>query len=596
MNIDVYLNSIIMRELKFLNKFLYKYRIKLIVGFFITVAARIFALVAPNLVGNSITLIENYVLSSSIELDVLKEKLIINILLIVGSAIVAGVFTFIMRQMIINVSRFIEFDLKNIIYDKYQNLDFDFYKNNRTGDLMNRISEDVSKVRMYVGPAIMYTINTVTLFIIVVSYMLSVAPKLTLYTLIPLPILSVIIYKISRIINIRSKIVQEYLSKLTTFTQEAFSGVKIIKTYTIESFTNQKLEKLASDSKDKNMSLVKIQSWFFPLMILLIGISNILVIYIGGNQYMNGIIELGVLAEFIIYVNMLTWPVATVGWVTSIVQQAEASQKRINEFLNIPNKLINKIESKSKVEGDILFDKVSYTYKETNIKALDKVSFIVNQGDSIAIMGDVGSGKTTILELLSRIYEPDKGHISIGVNNLTEISLMNLRESIGYVPQSTFLFSDTIENNLRFGKEDASQNEIEESIKIACLSKDVKLFKDQYKTLLGERGVNLSGGQKQRLAIARAVIKKPKILILDDSLSAVDTQTEEKIINNINTITKNITVFISTHRISTSKNCDKILVINKGIVESFGSHKELMKQKKMYFETYTKQSKEKDIN
>ena len=596
MNIDVYLNSIIMRELKFLNKFLYKYRIKLIVGFFITVAARIFALVAPNLVGNSITLIENYVLSSSIELDVLKEKLIINILLIVGSAIVAGVFTFIMRQMIINVSRFIEFDLKNIIYDKYQNLDFDFYKNNRTGDLMNRISEDVSKVRMYVGPAIMYTINTVTLFIIVVSYMLSVAPKLTLYTLIPLPILSVIIYKISRIINIRSKIVQEYLSKLTTFTQEAFSGVKIIKTYTIESFTNQKLEKLASDSKDKNMSLVKIQSWFFPLMILLIGISNILVVYIGGNQYMNGIIELGVLAEFIIYVNMLTWPVATVGWVTSIVQQAEASQKRINEFLNIPNKLINKIESKSKVEGDILFDKVSYTYKETNIKALDKVSFIVNKGDSIAIMGDVGSGKTTILELLSRIYEPDKGHISIGVNNLTEISLMNLRESIGYVPQSTFLFSDTIENNLRFGKEDASQNEIEESIKIACLSKDVKLFKDQYKTLLGERGVNLSGGQKQRLAIARAVIKKPKILILDDSLSAVDTQTEEKIINNINTITKNITVFISTHRISTSKNCDKILVINKGIVESFGSHKELMKQKKMYFETYTKQSKEKDIN
>ena len=414
MNIDVYLNSIIMRELKFLNKFLYKYRIKLIVGFFITVAARIFALVAPNLVGNSITLIENYVLSSSIELDVLKEKLIINILLIIGSAIVAGVFTFIMRQMIINVSRFIEFDLKNIIYDKYQNLDFDFYKNNRTGDLMNRISEDVSKVRMYVGPAIMYTINTVTLFIIVISYMLSVAPKLTLYTLIPLPILSVIIYKISKIINIRSKIVQEYLSKLTTFTQEAFSGVKIIKTYTIESFTNQKLEKLASDSKDKNMSLVKIQSWFFPLMILLIGISNILVIYIGGNQYMNGIIELGVLAEFIIYVNMLTWPVATVGWVTSIVQQAEASQKRINEFLNIPNKLINKIESKSKVEGDILFNKVSYTYKETNIKALDKVSFIVNQGDSIAIMGDVGSGKTTILELLSRIYEPDKGHISIG--------------------------------------------------------------------------------------------------------------------------------------------------------------------------------------
>ena len=585
-----------MKELKFLNKFLYKYRIKLIIGFFITVTARIFALIAPNLVGNSITLIENYVLSSSIDLDVLKERLVINILLIIGSALIAGVFTFIMRQMIINVSRFIEFDLKNIIYKKYQNLDFDFYKNNRTGDLMNRISEDVSKVRMYVGPAIMYTINTITLFIIVVSYMFSVAPKLTMYTLIPLPILSIIIYKISRIINIRSKIVQEYLSKLTTFTQEAFSGVKIIKTYTIEDFTNQKLEKLASDSKNKNMSLVKVQSWFFPLMILLIGISNILVIYIGGNQYMNGQIELGVLAEFIIYVNMLTWPVATVGWVTSIIQQAEASQKRINEFLNVPYKIVNKKNSKLKVDGDISFNNVSYTYKETNIKALDKISFNVKKGESIAIMGDVGSGKTTILELISRVYEPDQGNVYIGGNNISDINLNLLRDSIGYVPQSTFLFSETIENNLKFGKEDASSSEIKESIKIADLTDDINLFKDKYNTLLGERGVNLSGGQKQRLAIARAVIKKPKILILDDSLSAVDTQTEENIISNINNITKNITVFISTHRISTSKNCDKILVINNGNLESFGSHEELMKQKKTYFETYTKQSKEKDLN
>ncbi|MBT7572886.1 MAG: ABC transporter ATP-binding protein [Flavobacteriaceae bacterium] len=585
-----------MRELKFLNKFLFKYRIKLIIGFFITVTARIFALIAPNLVGNSITLIENYILSSSIDLEVLKQRLIINILLIIGSALVAGVFTFIMRQMIINVSRFIEFDLKNIIYKKYQNLDFDFYKNNRTGDLMNRISEDVSKVRMYVGPAIMYTINTITLFVIVVSYMFSVAPKLTMYTLTPLPILSIIIYKISKIINIRSKIVQEYLSKLTTFTQEAFSGVKIIKTYTIEDFTNKKLERLAGDSKEKNMSLVKVQSWFFPLMILLIGISNILVIYIGGNQYMSGQIELGVLAEFIIYVNMLTWPVATVGWVTSIIQQAEASQKRINEFLNVPHKIINKKNSKLIVDGDITFNNVSYSYKETNIKALNKISFNVKKGESIAVMGDVGSGKTTILELISRVYEPDEGSISIGINNISEISLNILRESIGYVPQSTFLFSETIENNLKFGKEDASKLEIRESIKIAGLTKDIEQFKDKYSTLLGERGVNLSGGQKQRLAIARAVIKKPKILILDDSLSAVDTQTEKNIINNLNKTTKSITVFISTHRISTSKNCDKILVINNGNLESFGSHEELMKQKKTYFDTYTKQSKEKDVN
>ena len=498
--------------------------------------------------------------------------------------------------MIINVSRFIEFDLKNIIYKKYQNLDFDFYKNNRTGDLMNRISEDVSKVRMYVGPAIMYTINTITLFVIVVSYMFSVAPKLTMYTLTPLPILSIIIYKISKIINIRSKIVQEYLSKLTTFTQEAFSGVKIIKTSTIEDFTNKKLERLAGDSKEKNMSLVKVQSWFFPLMILLIGISNILVIYIGGNQYMSGQIELGVLAEFIIYVNMLTWPVATVGWVTSIIQQAEASQKRINEFLNVPNKIINKKNSKLIVDGDITFNNVSYSYKETNIKALNKISFNVKKGESIAVMGDVGSGKTTILELISRVYEPDEGSISIGINNISEISLNILRESIGYVPQSTFLFSETIENNLKFGKEDASKLEIRESIKIAGLTKDIEQFKDKYSTLLGERGVNLSGGQKQRLAIARAVIKKPKILILDDSLSAVDTQTEKNIINNLNKTTKSTTVFISTHRISTSKNCDKILVINNGNLESFGSHEELMKQKKTYFDTYTKQSKEKDVN
>ena len=318
-----------MVELKHLNKYLLKYKVKIITGIFITIIARIFALVAPNLIGNSITIIENYLFSSSIELEIVKEKLIINILMIVGSAIIAGVFTFIMRQMLINVSRFIEFDLKNEIYKKYQSLSFDFYKNTRTGDLMNRISEDVSKVRMYIGPAIMYTINTISLFTIVISYMISVAPELTMYTLIPLPILSFIIYKISIIINLKSKIVQEYLSKLTTYTQESFSGVKIIKTYTVEENINKQLNKLADNSREKNMSLVKIQAWFFPLMILLIGISNILVVFIGGRQYMNNEIELGVLAEFIIYVNMLTWPVATVGWVTSIVQQAEASKKEL---------------------------------------------------------------------------------------------------------------------------------------------------------------------------------------------------------------------------------------------------------------------------
>ena len=582
-----------MKELRYLNKFLYKYRTKLIIGFFITITARIFALVAPNLVGNSVTLIENYVVSSSIELGELKNKLLLNITLIVGSAIIAGIFTFIMRQMIINVSRYIEFDLKNIIYIKYQSLTYDFYKNNRTGDLMNRISEDVSKVRMYVGPAIMYTINTLTLFVIVISYMISVAPKLTAYVLLPLPLLSFIIYKISKMINIRSKIVQEYLSKLTTFTQESFSGVKIIKTYTIEDSINQSLKVIASDSRKKNMSLVKIQSWFFPLMILLIGTSNVLVIYIGGMQYMNGEIELGLLAEFIIYVTMLTWPVATVGWVTSIVQQAEASQKRINEFLETQSTDLFDNIKKSDLNGDIIFKNISYTFKETNINALSNISFKVKRGEKIALMGDVGSGKTTILEMLAGVYKPNNGKIFINNNDIKNISLSDLRNFIGYVPQSTFLFSDTIENNIKFGKDKASLSEVVLSAKTSCLDEDIKSFKDGYKTLLGERGVNLSGGQKQRLAIARALIKNPKILILDDSLSAVDTETEEMILNNIENTTKNTTFFISTHRISTSKKCDKIIFLNNGRIESFGTHDELVKEKKSYFSIYSKQTQEK---
>jgi ATP-binding cassette subfamily B protein len=582
-----------MKELRYLNKFLYKYRTKLIIGFFITITARIFALVAPNLVGNSVTLIENYVVSSSVELGELKNKLLLNITLIVGSAIIAGIFTFIMRQMIINVSRYIEFDLKNIIYIKYQSLTYDFYKNNRTGDLMNRISEDVSKVRMYVGPAIMYTINTLTLFVIVISYMISVAPKLTAYVLLPLPLLSFIIYKISKMINIRSKIVQEYLSKLTTFTQESFSGVKIIKTYTIEDSINQSLRVIASDSREKNMSLVKIQSWFFPLMILLIGTSNILVIYVGGIQYMNGEIELGLLAEFIIYVTMLTWPVATVGWVTSIVQQAEASQKRINEFLETQSTDLFDNIKKSDLDGDIIFKNISYTFKETNINALSNISFKVKRGEKIALMGDVGSGKTTILEILAGVYKPDNGKIFINNNDIKNISLSDLRNFIGYVPQTTFLFSDTIENNIKFGKENALLSEVVLSAKTSCLDEDIKSFKDGYKTLLGERGVNLSGGQKQRLAIARALIKNPKILILDDSLSAVDTETEEMILNNMKNTTKNTTFFISTHRISTSKKCDKIIFLNNGKIESFGTHDELLKEKKSYFSIYSKQTQEK---
>ena len=580
-----------MVELKHLNKYLLKYKFKIITGIFITIIARIFALVAPNLIGNSITIIENYLFSNLYELEIVKEKLIINILMIIGSAILAGVFTFIMRQMLINVSRFIEFDLKNEIYNKYQTLSFDFYKNNRTGDLMNRISEDVSKVRMYIGPAIMYTINTIALFTIVITYMINVAPKLTMYTLIPLPVLSYIIYKISIVINLKSKIVQEYLSKLTTYTQESFSGVKIIKTYTIEKNINNGLAKLASGSRRKNMSLVKTQAWFFPLMILLIGISNILVVFIGGNQYMNNEIELGVLAEFIIYVNMLTWPVATVGWVTSIVQQAEASQKRINQFLNTKSSIVNKSKIQKSLKGKIEYKNVDFSYPETKINASKNISFCVEKGESLAIMGDIGSGKSTILELLCRIYDPIKGQILIDGYNLKEIGFNELRDSIGYVPQSTFLFSETIEKNIKFGKEKASKTDLENAAKNACVFDDIISFKDGFHTLLGERGVNLSGGQKQRIAIARAIIKEPQILILDDSLSAVDTETEEKILSNIGTISKNITLIIATHRISSAKKCDKILVLENGKVIEYGTHNKLVENKGYYFDTVAKQGK-----
>ena len=580
-----------MVELKHLNKYLLKYKFKIITGIFITIIARVFALVAPNLIGNSITIIENYLFSNIYELEIVKEKLIINILMIIGSAILAGVFTFIMRQMLINVSRFIEFDLKNEIYNKYQTLSFDFYKNNRTGDLMNRISEDVSKVRMYIGPAIMYTINTIALFTIVITYMINVAPKLTMYTLIPLPVLSYIIYKISIVINLKSKIVQEYLSKLTTYTQESFSGVKIIKTYTIEKNINNGLAKLASGSRRKNMSLVKTQAWFFPLMILLIGISNILVVFIGGNQYMNNEIELGVLAEFIIYVNMLTWPVATVGWVTSIVQQAEASQKRINQFLNTKSSIVNKSKIQKSLKGKIEYKNVDFSYPETKINASKNISFCVEKGESLAIMGDIGSGKSTILELLCRIYDPIKGQILIDGYNLKEIGFNELRDSIGYVPQSTFLFSETIEKNIKFGKEKASKTDLENAAKNACVFDDIISFKDGFHTLLGERGVNLSGGQKQRIAIARAIIKEPQILILDDSLSAVDTETEEKILSNIGTISKNITLIIATHRISSAKKCDKILVLENGKVIEYGTHNKLVENKGYYFDTVAKQGK-----
>lgn len=580
-----------MKELKYLNKFFLKYRNKIIIGILITIIARIFALVAPNLVGDSITLIEKYFLENSINENLLKEKLLINIFLIIGSAFVAGIFTFLMRQTLINVSRYIEFDLKNEIYNKYQELDQKFYKNNRTGDLMNRISEDVSKVRMYVGPALMYTINTIALFIIIISYMISVAPALTAYTIIPLPILSFLIFKLSKKINIKSKKVQESLSRITTYTQESFSGISVIKSNTIEKEVINSMMNYSNDTKQKNIDLAKFQSWFFPMMILLIGISNIIVIFIGGKQYINNEIDLGVLAEFIIYVTMLTWPVATVGWVTSIVQQAEASQKRINEFLKEKSNIKNQFYDNYDFKGEIKFNNVKLIYPETKIVAINNLSFKIDNGKSLGIIGGVGSGKSTIAELILRNYDPNNGEILIDNKDLKKHNLDIVRQNIGYVPQSTFLFSDSISNNIKFGNINASEDDVIRFSKFANVHKDIDSFYDKYNSVLGERGINLSGGQRQRIAIARALIKKPKIIILDDSLSAVDTETEDKIFKNILNDITNCTKIIISHRISTVKHCDKIIVMNEGKKVQEGSHSELIKIEGYYSEIYNQQIK-----
>ena len=580
-----------MKELKYLNKFFLKYRNKIIIGILITIIARIFALVAPNLVGDSITLIEKYFLESSINENLLKEKLLINIFLIIGSAFVAGIFTFLMRQTLINVSRYIEFDLKNEIYNKYQELDQKFYKNNRTGDLMNRISEDVSKVRMYVGPALMYTINTIALFIIIISYMISVAPALTAYTIIPLPILSFLIFKLSKKINVKSKKVQESLSRITTYTQESFSGISVIKSNTIEKEVINSMMNYSNDTKQKNIDLAKFQSWFFPMMILLIGISNIIVIFIGGKQYINNEIDLGVLAEFIIYVTMLTWPVATVGWVTSIVQQAEASQKRINEFLKEKSNIKNQFYENYDFKGEIEFNNVKLIYPETKIVAINNLSFKIDNGKSLGIIGGVGSGKSTIAELILRNYDPNNGEVLIDNKDLKKHNLNIVRQNIGYVPQSTFLFSDSISNNIKFGNINASEDDVIRFSKFANVHKDIDSFYDKYNSVLGERGINLSGGQRQRIAIARALIKKPKIIILDDSLSAVDTETEDKIFRNILNDITNCTKIIISHRISTVKHCDKIIVMNEGKKVQEGSHSELIKIEGYYSEIYNQQIK-----
>ena len=582
-----------MKELKYLNKYLFKYKKKLLFGLFITVISRIFSLVAPRLIGNSLSAVEQFIKNNSeSNIEILQRTLLINISIIIGTALISGFFTFLMRQAIINVSRYIEFDLKNEIFVQYQALSQSFYKKNRTGDLMNRISEDVGKVRMYFGPAIMYSINTIALFLIVISYMLSVAPKLTAFTLIPLPILSFLIYKLNREIHFRSTIIQEMLSKLSSFTQEIFTGISVVKSYNLSSSTLSNFNDLSNITKDKNMNLVTLQAWFFPLMLLLIGASNLIVIMVGGSQYINGEIEIGILAEFIIYVNMLTWPVTVVGWLTSVVQQAEASQKRINAFIK-ENPDIKDGNEDIKIEsGEIEFRNVSLIYPETNIKALNDVSFKIKSGETIGVLGPVGAGKTSLLELINRLYDPDKGEIFIDGKNIKLFNLKELRKSIGYVPQNSFLFSESISNNIKFGKNNASQQEIENAAKNASINAEIEKLKNQYNTILGERGITLSGGQVQRISIARALIKDPNIILLDDCLSAVDTDTEEIILKNLYKFCSLKTTLIISHRVSSIKSANNIIVLKNGSVIENGTHEQLLKNENYYKKLYLKQQSE----
>jgi len=581
-----------MKELQYLNKYFIKYKYRVILGAIIVACAKTFSLFTPRLIGDVITLVANQI-SNPIDDASFKSAIGLKILFIIGAAIATGVFTFLMRQTLINVSRYIEFDLKNEIYAHYQRLCLPFYKQNRTGDLINRISEDVGKVRMYVGPALMYTINMITLFLVALAYMYSKAPSLTLYTIIPLPILSVSIYFLSKFIHKRSTIVQEQLSTLTSATQEIFSGITVTKAYALEDETEENFTDLSNDQRKKRLNLTKTQAFFFPLMLLLIGTSNLLVIYVGGQQYINGeIAELGTIAEFIIYVNMLTWPVASVGWVTSLVQQAEASQKRINAFLKQKPSVFNTKKQPSIIKGKIEFKNVRFTYRDTNIEALKGVSFTVEQGKTLAVIGKTGSGKTTILELIGRMYNATKGNITIDDISIKNVNLHSLRDSIGYVPQDPFLFSDTLNNNIKFGKNNTTNQEVVQAAKDAAVHNNIINFSKGYDTILGERGITLSGGQKQRVSIARAFIKSPQILLLDDCLSAVDTETEEQILNTIEKISKNTTTIIVSHRISSVKNADHIIVLEDGQIIQEGTHNQLVRKNGYYKNLYKKQLQE----
>lgn len=582
-----------MKSLQHLNKYFFKYKWHFLLGILFTIISNYFGVRMPLFVKTTIDSLMQNVNINSVN-DALWVSLKIGGIYMLLS-LAKGFFLFLMRQTIIVMSRHIEFDLKNDIYDQYQKLDMSFYKKNRTGDLMNRISEDVSHVRMYLGPGIMYSINLVVLFTLVVYQMIIISPTLTAYVLIPLPIMSYLIYKVSARMNFLSKKVQEEQSLLSTIAQESFAGIRVIKAYGQQKSTEKKFNRSSDHYKNKSMKLVFVNALFIPTILFLIGLSTILSIYLGGNMSFNNEISLGGIVAFIFFVNNLTWPFASIGWVTSLIQRAAASQQRINEFLDVePEIKSNKDATNFSFDTAIKFDNVSFRYKNTGIEALKNITFRINKGETFAIIGKTGSGKSTILSLLLRQLDPDEGNIVFDQSDLKNMNLELYRNKVGIVPQDVFLFSDSIRNNVLFGSNtpEVTQEQLKEATATADIYETIKSFNKEFETVLGERGVNLSGGQKQRLSIARALLRKPELLILDDCLSAVDTETENRILERLNDQSQDQTTIIVSHRISTIRNAEKIIVINQGEIIEKGSHESLLKNKGFYYQMHQQQLSE----